>query len=568
MFLHFAANDPTPDLTEQQLEEAEADLGNASKFAKSGPYWQRIRAKLLSVSTSQDVDEAVQEWKFTDSWTQENGVCGLCGFHPIFYHFRIVNRLNQNTMVVGSECIENYLTIPGVPDLATLKRQLGQQRSKLKAMAEGRATEGDLGLLREAQEMARELNLLINKVAAPDKDLDVAELYDELSQVTIVGSGMGLKSDSWKAVAECSRSMARLKGYLKDEVGRRSKKYTYAKLLPAVASIMNYRGGPEDQIAALKRLRDHINQSFAIATASGIVRIAMEEVKNGRSEVLNALNAKLEDAKNECQKKYRDTLDYVKPYDHLYFMIQAGIDANKKQMDQAAAEARKLIESDDIFQTLQGAYWMVQRKISPTFVTTLSTGESRIEDAAFRTMQFIEATKGGSHYFNSLSASVRTAWKLQGPGGLRDMVGLRKAVLRAADDGIVNPEDGATAIGTFETLILRGNDKARSLIQEEVDDVKNAVKARAGQKVYEAMSEAWGFDVRKFFSVVPYDHPYFPNFCGQMLKSFMNGRMEPTFKERASIDKNLLKYNKPVPNSCWDKMESTLTKPYTPSYRR
>ena len=129
MFSRTAAEEVVldPAMSEQELDNAEKEL-DVKQVGRSGAYWPRIRAKILETSSSTDIDEAVKEWKHMRTWMAKNGVCELCGHHPIVYHFLIENRVNNKTLVVGSECIYNYLEVPGVPDPATLKKRLNQLR--------------------------------------------------------------------------------------------------------------------------------------------------------------------------------------------------------------------------------------------------------------------------------------------------------------------------------------------------------------------------------------------------------------------------------------------------------
>jgi hypothetical protein len=74
--------------------------------------FERAREELLSLSKAKrDYDLAVGEWDyfgdFHDNVTS-SATCELCGQQNIRYEFQIVNRHNQNTLLVGSECITKF----------------------------------------------------------------------------------------------------------------------------------------------------------------------------------------------------------------------------------------------------------------------------------------------------------------------------------------------------------------------------------------------------------------------------------------------------------------------------
>jgi hypothetical protein len=560
MFLHYAAEgidlDPTMDDTE--LTEALEDLDNVPTTGRSGPYWKIIRATLLEHSSSDDIDEAIKEWRFTKMWTNRSS-CELCGHTPIKYHFQIINRLNGNSLVVGSECIWNYLDIPGAPDKDVLKKRLNALRSKARAIAEGKAQEGDIERLQDLQQMERDTNLMISKISGSEGDINVTELLNLLREPLYLGQSLGLKSTSFKEIGESVSALERLRRQL-EAISKRSTKYRQPyKLLPAVVVIMGFRSGITDQVNQLENLRKLIATAFNVSDARGLIQMAWGEVKNGRGDVINTVNAKLERAKSDCQNYYSSVLDFVKPYDHLYFLVQAGIDSNKAQMDRLAVDARKLIESDDFLDAVKG-----RSSVIPQFVSYLTTGDSRMEDAAYATVKFLQYLRNG-YLPRLLWQALET---LYGLSSIRDSVGVRKAVLRAANDGLINPEAGEDAVVAAADLLRKNDEKMTAIFSEEVDDIKARVKATKGQKVYEAMTEQWGFDVREFYQNVPWDHPYFPGFCEGMLSQFLRGTQSPSPKQDASIQKNLLKYKTKIPNSCWDKLQSKLTQPYTPSYGR
>lgn len=560
MFLHFAAGkvDVDPTMDEGEINEAMDELDETPTTGRSGPYWPRIRTTLLAHSASSDIDEAIKEWKFTRMWTNRSS-CELCGHTPIKFHFQIENRMNGNRLVVGSECIWNYLEIPGAPNKKVLKKRLNQLRNRAKAIAEGQASPDDLRKLQLAQEMERDLNQLINRVCRPDKDIDVKEFADLLREPVDVGQSLGLNTQSFKEVMTSWGAVRDLLRFL-ETISKRSTKYRTYEMLPAANAIMGFRSGVDDQIQQLQLFKDRVSTAFNADGPTGLVQMGWAEVKTGRQAAVNKLNEILENAKSNCQRRYSDILGYVRDYDHLHFIIQAGIDSNKAQMDKQAEATRKLINSPDFFDELGRGGRYAFQKLLPSFVTELSTGDSRMEDAAVGTMHFIWAVRGALPH--PLTHAIYNIW----PRQIRDFVGIRKAILRAADDGLINPEDGSKAIDELAALLRKDNEKVKAIFQEESDDIKQLIKEERRQKVYEAMSEAWGFDVKRFFEAVPWDHPYFPGFTKILVQGFRRGYDKPSAKQQASISKNMAKYRTPISNSCWDHLRRDLMAPYKPTY--
>lgn len=74
--------------------------------------FETARKTLLSLSKAKrDYDRAVAEWDYFGEFHDNvvsSATCQLCGQPNIRYEFQIVNRHNQNTLLVGSECITKF----------------------------------------------------------------------------------------------------------------------------------------------------------------------------------------------------------------------------------------------------------------------------------------------------------------------------------------------------------------------------------------------------------------------------------------------------------------------------
>lgn len=76
------------------------------------PYMQRVAATIFPKSEEKhNIKKALDEWYHTDEMIDTetaDKVCELCGQHHLRYQFEIANKLNQNSLWIGSECIIRF----------------------------------------------------------------------------------------------------------------------------------------------------------------------------------------------------------------------------------------------------------------------------------------------------------------------------------------------------------------------------------------------------------------------------------------------------------------------------
>ena len=74
-------------------------------------YPQRVKERIIPLSVSSDIRQAINEWRFTDR-VHDNGyaeeVCEFCGQESIRYQYEIENTNNLNRIWVGSSCILKF----------------------------------------------------------------------------------------------------------------------------------------------------------------------------------------------------------------------------------------------------------------------------------------------------------------------------------------------------------------------------------------------------------------------------------------------------------------------------
>jgi hypothetical protein len=109
---------------------------------------KRAAENLLPLSEDRDdLPVALKEWVYSgdmDDLEHERSSCGLCEHPDIRFEFEIVNRLNGNSLLVGSECIKKF-EIPALDDQGRLltgvaaKRKVNADRRTLIRKAESRS---------------------------------------------------------------------------------------------------------------------------------------------------------------------------------------------------------------------------------------------------------------------------------------------------------------------------------------------------------------------------------------------------------------------------------------------
>ena len=548
MFLLTAAsNDADSGLSAkpEDIEEIDAALNdlnddpNMGSFG-SGPYWPKIRERLLSVSNSQDAKEAVKEWKYIRMWLSSNGQCDLCDHHPLVYHFQIENRVNGNRMILGSECIGNYLQIEGVPSKEVLKKRLNQLRSMAKAKEKGTVGENAMELLEEIQTLEREVNILIGRVSRPDPDIDVLEYIESLNVPLFRLNALGTYSLSNKTVAEIVNEAKGLHSFLLS-IQKRSSKYKTATMLPAVEAIMRFRDFGEKK-AMLEQLRKRINATFKLGAAEEAVEMIWAEVRIVKKDVRSKYLSAVEDVKSEIQKMYTPKLDLLKPYPHLSFTFQAGITALKGIVDEQARANVEIIDTIETAAKIDRATfgsWMLR---PGAFQYTLEKfRQNSLVRETWNLLLFMGmAVDGRLRFVRPLEEMFKVR--------IKDIAGIPQAMLKAADDGEID-------LDKTDRDVL-SNPKVIARFEEEVDEIKNRIHEAEGKKVWEAMAADLKFDVQKFYKGIDVTDQWLADFSRSIFAQWKRGMQNGiSFKQRNIIERELGK-GKSAGRSVWDELES------------
>lgn len=175
--------------TSKELEDAIGDLENALNVPKSSGYETKVKKELSAKSVAADYDAAKLEWGLDSKWVDpQGGKCELCGHVPIIYQFKIKNKHNHNTLVIGSECILNYVVIEGF-SAEDLKKYLTRLRKRLLA---GRFDEVDKELL-DVWDKQDAVFASLKQMVSKDPDLNVLDFYNRLSKFSRGIAGYTIK---------------------------------------------------------------------------------------------------------------------------------------------------------------------------------------------------------------------------------------------------------------------------------------------------------------------------------------------------------------------------------------
>jgi hypothetical protein len=103
-------------------------------------YTQRVKANILPRSIAQTMREALDEWEFTNrvkDYGEPCEICRLCEQEHIRYHFEIRNRLTNNCLHIGSQCILKF-DVPVYDERGTripaalVRQRLNQLKQKMR----------------------------------------------------------------------------------------------------------------------------------------------------------------------------------------------------------------------------------------------------------------------------------------------------------------------------------------------------------------------------------------------------------------------------------------------------
>lgn len=551
--LRYAAEEPKLDANMDELPEIEEGLKELAESAqigssRSGPYWSKIRAKILSCSSTQDVDAALKEWSRNGSaWVSRGGTCQLCGHHPISFHFPIKNRVTGANLVVGSECIYNYLEIPGFGSMEELRRRLNGERNRLKKKEMGEISEGDLAIFQEATELEAQLRQRFSQLAGGEPDFNYQEYRRTLTDVYRVIQGVNSKA---AILAEISQTQQNCYGFSRvyNNLSKRSKLLKEPGLLAMVSAAMRVRDDAL-KLNFLKQLQAAANEMLKSGYPSDFIKRCWETVNDEKSTILEKIDKSV-DAQRGRMKEYDRYLDKLKPYEFLHFSLMAGLIQAREQVEKEARAAKEFVMRDDFIDAIM----VRDNPLSLVLGSSNMDPMMRFDDQMIAQAVALTRLTDILNY-GEASNLVRWITFKYGIKNLRDGAGLKIACFRALDDSLVDFADKSVMTALWQ-LAESGNPKFMEILQQEVDDIKALKKL----DLWEFLSERWDFDVQKAFKVFAKDGGFEENFCNSIVK-YWERWPKLTPKQMAIVQKKLAKREKELPDNMWEALKSKLTQP-------
>lgn len=133
-------------------------------------WMERVKRNVFPVSNEKyNIRKALDEWEYEGSMYDveiADEICELCGQPNIRYQFEIVNVLNNNTLLIGSECITRFK----IPVIDQSGKKMSFEEAKKKVMNDRNR------LVTEAKEKSV-LNTLV-ALAAKDHEFDIENFID------------------------------------------------------------------------------------------------------------------------------------------------------------------------------------------------------------------------------------------------------------------------------------------------------------------------------------------------------------------------------------------------------
>ena len=528
----------------KELEQA-AQVGSA----RSGPYWSKIRAKILSTSSTQDVEEALKEWSRNGAaWVDPtvSGTCELCGKHPIKFHFPIKNRVTGSSLVVGSECIFNYLQIPGFGSMEELRRRLNGERNRLKKKELGQISDTELALSQEATELEAQLRERFSHLAAGEPDFNVKEYRYTLSDVHQVIQGVNPKATILASITQTQRDCY---GFIRvfNTLTKRVKNLKEPGLIAMVSAVMRLRDFGL-KLSLLKQLQAAANDMLKAGYPSDFIKRCWDTVKDEKAALLERLDKSVDD-QTSLLRAYDSALDQLKPYEFLHFSLSAGINIARKLVMKQADEAKALVMQDDFIE-------IIQKKDNPISAVLTAYGINPMsrfpEQMVEQALALASVPNQMAWVMGSISQAVQRKYGL---ARVTDQAGVKVACFRALDDGLVDFWERGVP-NKLIALVESDNAKFDEILKQEVDDVK-ALKKR---ELWEMLSERWDFDLQKALKVFSPDGDFEEGFARSLIRNWERWpKLSP--KQMAIIQKKLAKRDKELPDNMWNVLKSELTRP-------
>jgi hypothetical protein len=543
----------------QELDESQA----IGRLGRSGRYWIVIKETLIDKSSTEDVDEAVREWVSDGDPFRSDSYCELCGKIPIRYNFPIRNKVNANRLVVGSECIHNYLKIAGYETPQALRSKLEAQRALLKKQERGEAGEGEYAALNETFTVETELRAALGRSVGGEQDLDWLEYKQALEDAVTVCNQIGATGAVVQAAQKALISLGPLRKVMEENrKGHRFEGYGVGTL---VTTIMRKKD-PGEKLQALKRVQDVLETVLKFGAPSEVIARAWGAVRDCRDKLIQEVTRKCDRGKAQVSEDYRDELELTKPYAFLHSVIEAGVEVQRQAFDEQLLRIKVAVNSEDFIEEMQRESSETAGLLSLSFTPDMANVEGPTGKIAVKICEFVNAVARGR--LPSVIGAIEGIYRLDGP--VVDLAGVKASLLKAANDGLVEADIlGDDAIDEFAQEVEKKDPRVLDIVQKEVDEVALLAKMTGNQKVFEVMGQQLGFDVERAFSSYTTDPtPKLDEerFCRDIFERWVSGRLaQLSPAQMSNIQRQMQsKGGREVKHSVWAALKSELTKKYSP----
>lgn len=545
------------DLDDQsEVLEAIEDLDSGKALGSKGrssQYWPKIRERLLEKSSSQDIEEARLEWEDDGlPYKCEGGKCELCDKTPIKYRFPIKNRIKGSRLVVGSECIYNYLQIDGYEGPEELRKKLVAQLNFLKKQERG---EGGTTNLKDVEGVfltESKVRRIIASIAGGEPDMDPREYQESLKEVLHVCNHLGAKGATVQATQQ---TLVALTKVIKFMIPIQAKQKVKGNGLLGVAAAIMAKRSVEDRLSGITEYLGLLNSVAQFGPAKEVISRSWGVAAQERDGLLALVTKKCDAGKAQMNSDYRFELDMAGPYRSLKALIEEGIQQQKAFFDAQVETVRSALDGDDFLALIQDGNSALAQALNLEFFPDLNNSDEAAQHAAAQVCAFINYVTNGD--LRNLTTTVEELYKLE---NIRDIAGVKVSLLRAANDSIVDADvAGKAAITEFGRLLESKDKRVLALIEEEVDEVADLVRASGGMRVFERMGQDLEFDVQAAYKVYSSKNPTDRDFCSDIYNHWKQGQVRSlTAAQMSNIRKKMMGRRGEVPNSMWAELKSEL----------
>ena len=527
-------------------------MGARGEAAPTGP---RIRERLLKNSSSQDIEDAIKEWEDNGlPYKCEGGSCELCDKTPIKYRFPIKNRLTGKPLVVGSECIYNYLQIDGYEGPELLRKKLVAQLNILKKRERGEAAEGETlegveGLFQTESKVRR----IIASIAGGESDFDPNEYMESLKEVLHICSHLGVKSATIQASQQALYATYEVIKFVKPI---RAKQQVADKGLEAIVSAIMAKRKTEDRLRVLDKYLGLLNKVAQFGPAKEVITRSWEAASQKRDSLLAVVVKKCDAGKAQINADYRFELETASLYRHLKTIVEAGIEKQKAFFDSQVTIVRKALEGDNFIELIQDGSSALSNALNLDFFPDLTNSDDADQHAAAQVCAFLNHVATGD--IRRIVTSIEELYKLD---SIRDIPGVKVSMLQAADESILDSDLlGKDTVSEFERLVSAKDKRVLALVEVQVNEVAILVRATSGMRVFEKMSQDLDIDVQAVFKLYSSNNGLEKDFCSDILTRWKAGRIQSlTPIQLSNIRKKMMGRRGEASNSMWADLKPELT---------